>query len=160
MKRPFVLGAALVLAAGGAQAGSCTDADRIKATQQIERVVAWDQLHKAWQDFRQCDSEASISELYTDALLRLIVEWKNVRGLADPFTGDKDYREFVVKHLRDPFAKDDLESIYSRATMDCPRGMDAFCKEIAVAVRPAAAASAPVPAVSPPPAPAAAAQPK
>ncbi len=154
MKRTWALGAVLALAAGAAdsQSDACTDKDRIAAAQEIERIVGWDQLHRAWRDYRQCDGEA-ISELYTEALLRLIVEWKNVRGLADPFASEAGYRQFVLKHLRDPYAKDDLESIYSRAKMDCPAGLDAFCQEIAAAARPGAspppAAPAPTP-VSPP----------
>ena len=77
-----------------------------------------------------------MDEIFTDALLRCIVEWKNVDGLAKPMEKDAAYRDFVHKHLNSPAAKSDLDSVYSRAKMSCPKGLDAFCTDIAMTVKP------------------------
>ena len=50
---------------------------------------------------------------------------------------DADYKAFVVEHLQSPAAKDDLPTIYSRAKKECPKGLDAFCADMADVVKPA-----------------------
>ena len=117
-----------------AQDKTCTKADSAAADKAIERVVTWQQLEKAWRDYRQCDT-GSVDELYTDALLRLTVEWKNVNVLAESMQKDPQYRDFVYRHLQSPAAKDDRESVYSRAKSSCPGSLTAWCGELAEAVK-------------------------
>ena len=140
----------------------CTKADASNAEKAIDRVVTWPQLYKAWQDWHQCDNEASVSDVYTDAVLRLGVAWKNVDGLATPMKSDPQYREFIYKHLKSDAAKDDRDAIYARAKKDCPSNLDAFCTEMGDTVKAAleaddakakakatpAAAAAPAPAAT------------
>jgi hypothetical protein len=127
----------LLLAALGAaaQGKECTPAESAAAEKAIDRVVNWEHLYKAFKDYRHCD-KGNVAEVYTEALLRCIVEWKHVEGLAKPMQSDKEYREFVVRHLNTPQAKPDLDSIYSRAKMSCPKGLDDFCKDIQATVKP------------------------
>src|SRR4051812_18807355 len=53
---------ACMIAAGAfaaqAQDKPCTKADEGAAAKAIDRVVTWPQLHKTWQDYRQCDTGA------------------------------------------------------------------------------------------------------
>jgi hypothetical protein len=112
----------------------CSKADAATAEKAIDRVVNWGQLHKAYVDYRHCDADA-VGEVYTDALLRLAVEWKNVPAFADAMNKDAGFKEFVHKHLLSPAAKDDRESVYSRAKSSCPKGMDAFCADLAAVVK-------------------------
>jgi hypothetical protein len=132
----IVLTGAVLLVAGAAIAADkpCTKADAAAAEKSIDRVSTWPQLHKAWQDYRHCDKN-SIEELYTDALLRLMVDWKNVEALAGTMEKDAQYKEFVYAHLRSPAAKDDLDAVYSRAKASCPKGQEAFCAELAEAAK-------------------------
>ena len=111
---------------------ACSPAEMQKAQKAIDMVVTWQQLNKAWKDWRQCDA-GEVADTYTDALLRLMVEWKNVDALADSMK-DPEYRAFVGAHLRSPAAKDDLASVRSRATQSCPKGRDEVCKQVAAAV--------------------------
>lgn len=117
-----------------AQDKPCTKADAAAAEKAIDRVVMWTQLEKAWQDYRHCDS-GPIADQYTDALLRLLVDWKKPEVLAEAIGRDPQYKAFVVAHIQSPVAKDDRESIYSRATADCPRNLSAFCNDIAEAAK-------------------------
>jgi len=112
----------------------CARADIGNAQRAIDKIVSWSQLRKAWSDYRQCDT-GDVADQYTDALLRLMVDWKNVDELASATSKDPDYKAFVLDHLKSPAAKDDQPTVYSRAKKDCPKSLDAFCAEVAEAVK-------------------------
>ena len=111
---------------------ACPPAEAAKAEKSVDQVVTWTQLHKAWRDWKHCDT-GNVADVYTDAILRLMVEWKNVEALAEPIK-DPDYKSFIHAHLKSPAAKDDQSAIRSRATQSCPKGQDALCADIASAV--------------------------
>ena len=126
----------VVAAAASAQAQkACSKADAAAAEKAIERVVNWPGLQKAYTDYRHCDT-GPVDELYTDAMLRLMVEWKHVDAIADAVGKDAEYKQWVHKHLNSPAAKDDRESVYSRAKASCPAKQGAFCAELAEVVKP------------------------
>jgi len=128
----MIAGAAL---GASAQDKQCTKADEAAASKAIDRVVQWGQLQKSWQDYRHCDSGA-IDDAYTDALMRMLVEWKKPEALAGSMDKDPAYAAFVIKHIKSPAAKDDRESVYSRAKGACPANLTAFCDKIAEASKP------------------------
>ena len=135
MRLVCVLACALLATVAFAQDKACSPAEAAMAEKAVDRVVNWEQLYKAYKDYRHCD-KGSVDEVFTEALLRCIVEWKHVEGLAKPMQADKDYREFVLRHLNSPQAKADVDSIYSRAKMNCPKGLDEWCGQIASAAKP------------------------
>jgi len=113
----------------------CTPADKAKAEKGVDNVVNWAQMQKAYLDFAHCDT-GEVADLYTDALLRLIVEWKNVEAFSAAMQKDPKFKEFVYEHLKSPAAKDDRSAIYSRCSQGCPKGQEAFCTELAAVVNP------------------------
>ena len=113
----------------------CTKADAANAQKGLDRASSWAQMHKTWQEFRHCDADASADQ-FTDALMRLIIDWKNVGDFAGTLQKDAKFKEFVHAHLRSPAAKADLEDVYARAKSQCPQGLDAFCTELADAAKP------------------------
>ena len=137
----MIVVAALGVAAAQAQDKPCSKADSAAAEKAIDRVVEWGQLQKAYVDYRHCDT-GNVADLYTDALLRLAVEWKNVNAFASAMEKDEKFRAFVYEHLKSPAAKDDQEAVYSRAKANCPKGLDSFCAQLAEAVKPAEAPKA------------------
>jgi hypothetical protein len=130
---------AAILAAGAfaaqAQDKACTKPDSAAAEKALDRVVTWSQLQKAWQDYRQCDA-GNVDALFTDALMRMLVEWKTPDALAGSMDKDPAYAAFVMKHIKSPAAKEDRESVYSRAKQSCPPNLSAFCEKIAEASKP------------------------
>lgn len=128
--------AALAVGSAAAQQKGCSSADVAAAEKAIDRVMSWSALQKAFQDFGHCDS-GPVDELFTDALLRLAVDWKNVDAFAADVQKDPRYKQFVHRHLRSPAARDDQEAVYSRAKSSCPAKLDNFCAEIADVVKPA-----------------------
>lgn len=143
MKWPLLvpLASCCLLSIAHAADKACTRPDIANAQRAIDAVVTWPQLRKAWADYRQCDS-GEIADMYTDALLRVAVSWKNPEQLAADAEKDPGYKTFVFEHLKSPAAKDDLPSIKSRAASMCPKGHDAFCTELSESLKPVGAAPA------------------
>lgn len=115
----------------------CSRTDIANAQKNIDAVVTWPQLRKAWADYHHCDT-GEIADLYTDAVLRLAVAWKNAEQFTNDAGKDAGYKAFVVEHLKSPAAKDDLPSIKGRLKSSCPKGSDAFCAEMSDELKSAA----------------------
>ena len=130
------IAACLALDAAHAADKPCTKADATNADKAIERVLNWSQLQKAWVDYRHCDTGV-VADNYTDALMRMMVDWKSMDALATAIQKDAQYKEFIYAHLASPAAKDDHAMVYSRARTGCPKGLDEFCTELSEAVKPA-----------------------
>lgn len=139
--------ACAVLACGSAAAQKeCTRAESAAAEKATDRIVNYGQLSKAYKDYRHCNAGV-VEENFTDAILRLLVAWKDVDTVASDLQSDPEYKKFIHRHLTSPAAKDDRPSIYSRAKSSCPPIQDEFCKELMEVVKdPARAAPAPAPA--------------
>jgi hypothetical protein len=137
MKALFWIPILACLALGAAQAAdkACTKADAANAEKAIDKVLNWPQLQKAWQDFRHCDSD-KVADSFTDALMRMMVDWKSMDSLATAMQKDPQYKEFIYAHAKSEAAKDDAAMIYSRARASCPKNLDEFCAELADAVKP------------------------
>ncbi len=126
---------AMAAVAANAQGKACTKADEAAAAKAVDRIVMWSQLQKTWQDYGHCDAGA-IDDAFTDAVMRMLVEWKKPEVLAEQMDKDPAYATFIVKHIKSPAAKDDRESVYSRAKASCPGNLSAFCGKIAEASKP------------------------
>src|SRR5690606_26562391 len=109
--------------------------DAAKAEKAFDRVSTWQQLHEAFRDHGHCD-QGALEDLHTDTLLRLMVEWRNVEGLAEAMQKDAKYKAFIYRHVLRPMAKPDHPALYSRAKKSCPAGLDSFCAELAELVKP------------------------
>jgi len=143
-----------------AQDKSCSKADAAKAEKVVDNVTSFAQLHKAWQDWRHCDT-GTVSEVYTDAVFRLLVDWKGLDGLASSLNASADYKTWLLARVKSG-SKEDRAAIFSRAKTSCPRGQDGLCSDLIAAASdetqktaaPAADTStlAPLPALAPAPA--------
>ena len=122
----------LAFAAGAAHAQdkTCSPAQSAAAEKAMDRVVNWELMYKTWQEFGHCDTGLA-EDVFTDALMRMAVEWKNVDQFARRYQGDPKFKAFVDKHIRSLGAKDDAKSLYSRAKQSCPPKLEAFCAELA-----------------------------
>ena len=128
---------------------TCTKVDQQEAMKAIDRVSSWLTLQSTWKTYRHCDS-GEIGGAFTEALLRLIIDWKNIEQLANQMK-EPEYEDFIVKHLTSPEAKNDAEDVYSRAKKKCPSTLTAWCTKIASTVdeqplKPIAPAAPPAPA--------------
>ena len=129
---PLVVAGWMMATGAWAADGACAKADAAHAQKAIDRAMTWSQLQKAQQDFGQCDS-GDVGDAYTDALLRLLVDWQDVPALAQAMD-DPPFRKFVLSHLRGA-PREDRDAVYSRAKASCPAGQAAFCAQIADAAK-------------------------
>lgn len=132
----FIAVAVLALTAGGAaaQEKACSQADSAAAEKALDRVVNWDLMYKAWKEYGHCD-RGLVEDVFTDALMRLAVEWKHVDQFAARYQGDAQFKAFVNKHLKSLTGREDAKSVHSRARQSCPPKHDAFCAELAEAAK-------------------------
>ncbi|HUQ29731.1 MAG TPA: hypothetical protein VM051_14140 [Usitatibacter sp.] len=144
MKKLALVVLAALMPAAYAADKPCPPAEAARAEKSVDTVVTWAHLHKAWKDWKHCDSGA-VADVYTDAILRLMVEWKNVDALGEGMK-DPEYKSFIQAHLRSPAAKDDRGSIMSRVSQSCPKGHGALCKDIEAGLLDEAPKPAPAPA--------------
>ena len=104
------------------------------AEKAVDKVVNYPGLYRAFKEFGHCD-KGPVEDVFTDAILRLMVEWKDVDTVAADVQRDADYKKFIHRHLQSPAAKEDRESIYSRAKSSCPMTQGPFCAEIIEVVK-------------------------
>jgi len=134
MKRLCLVLLTMAFAAGAFAQKPCSANDAATAEKVVDRVVNWDQLYKAFQDYRHCD-QGPVADVYTDALMRCLVEWKQVDALAGTMQKDKDYHDFIFRHLR-AASGEDQKSVFARAKMSCPKGLEPWCGELIDASKP------------------------
>lgn len=142
---------AISLAAGlaHAQEKPCSRADAAAAEKAIDMIVAWPQLQRAWRDYSHCDT-GPVGESFTDAVLRLAVEWRNVDALGEAMK-DPRFKAFMIRHLKSPTAQPDHDSIYSRVKASCPGNHADMCAELAEIVKRPVKAAPPAPPEPPQP---------
>jgi hypothetical protein len=121
---------------------TCSKNEAAAVEKAMDRVNSWPALYKAYNDYRHCDLD-NTADAFTDAILRLMVDWKNIDVLAASVAKDADYKSWMEKHLLSPAAKDDLPSLYSRAKTMCPPAQAAYCADLATLVKPLGAGSTP-----------------
>ena len=115
---------------------NCSAADTAAAQKAVDKIVTWANLEKAWRDYGHCDT-GPVEDGFTDALMRLMVGWKQVEVIAGSMARDEGYKKFVYKHLLGQGAtNDDREDLYALAKKQCPTNQDAFCTELADTVKP------------------------
>jgi hypothetical protein len=129
----ILLGAAVALAGAGSWAAdkACSKADAAKAEKAVDMVNDFRQLERAWKDWKHCD-EGAVADIYNDAVMRLLVDWKGVDVLANTMQASPEYGDWVVRRIKYA-TKDDRQAVYSRAKTGCPAKLDAFCGQIAAA---------------------------
>ena len=128
--RMVVVLVAFAAAGAHAQGKACSAAESAAAEKAMDRVVNWDLMYNTWKEHGRCDT-APTEDVFTDALMRLAVEWKHVDQFARRYQGDPAFKTFVNKHVRRPVAAEDAKSLYSRAKQSCPPKLEAFCAELA-----------------------------
>jgi hypothetical protein len=131
---PALVALALMASAPAMAQKECSKADAAAAEKSVDRVVNYPGLLKAWRDYGHCD-KGPVEDVFTDAILRLMVEWKDVDTIAQDMGRDPNYKKFIHAHLQSPAAKDDRQSIYSRAKVSCPLTQGAFCAELLEVVK-------------------------
>ena len=134
ISRVVLIGALAIATCAHAQK-TCSAGDAALAQKAADKVVSWQNLEKMYHDYRHCDS-GPVEDAFTDALMRLMVGWKNIDVISAAMAKDAEYKAWVYKHVMSPAAKDDREDVYALAKKNCPSSQAAFCDDLASTVKP------------------------
>lgn len=131
----LVLCGAVAIATSAFAQKTCSAGDSAAAQKAVDKIVTWQSLEKAYHDYKHCDT-GPVEDGFTDAMMRLMVGWKNIDALAKAMEKDAEYKAWVYKHLMSDASKDDREDVYALAKKQCPSSQAAFCEDLALTVKP------------------------
>jgi hypothetical protein len=135
ISRLVLVCAAVAIATSANAQKTCSAGDAAAAQKAVDKIVTWQNLEKAWRDYRHCDT-GPVEDGFTDAMMRLMVGWKNLDVVSAAMAKDAEYKAWIYKHLMSPMAKDDREDVYALAKKKCPSSEAMFCEELAGTVKP------------------------
>ena len=122
----------LVLTLSGNSAGQarqrvCTPAEAKGAEAEAETLRTWDELHRSFRPYSQCD-DGVIAEGYSESVIRLLVDhWNTLNRLISAGSGDSSFLRFVIRHVDPTASGDDLKKIKLLAKTQCPEASGAIC---------------------------------
>jgi len=126
----FSYSVALPLFATPAQQKECTDAEAKSAIDQSDQLKDWKSAYEFFKHFGHCD-DGAIAEGYSDSVAKLLAkDWKHLGVLDGLISNDKDFKNFVFRHIDETADTDDLKAIVKNAKLRCPSGKDALCKSL------------------------------
>ena len=114
-----------------AAATRCTVDDVSAAMSEIGRQEDWAGVYQSFKRYRHCD-EGVVAEEYSDAIGHLLAHnWEQVAGLVNLVGSDREFGEFVVRHIDENIGEADAQLIVSNARSRCPSKARWLCKAIA-----------------------------
>ena len=136
MKLLLILAPMLLAVSGDclAQVPGCSPAQAKDAEQSVDYLRSWADLHRAFRSFAACDDGAT-AEGWDDFVARTLARrWDQFEGLQRIAAKDKTFRAFVLRHVSETAAAEDLNRALRNARERCPRDGKALCTEIANAI--------------------------
>ena len=125
-----VLALALCVCNGLAQQSACTDREARRAETEADSLRSWDDLYRSYKLYRECD-DAAIAEGYSESVARILVDhWRTLSRLARLASRDADFRHFVIRHIDDTLATEDVKKIRANADKRCPTSSRDLCHDL------------------------------
>jgi hypothetical protein len=110
---------------------ACTQQEANQADTEIDFLKDWDHLHHWYQKFQQCD-DGALAEGYSDAVAKLLADdWNHFTRLLSLTRSDKQFQQFVLKHIDETISAADARKIASNANSKCPTGGEVLCRLVA-----------------------------
>jgi hypothetical protein len=108
----------------------CTHADAEKADYEASRLRSWDKLYQSYLRYSGCD-DGSIGEGYSDSVSQLLARHWDSFAQALPFLrSNAEFYKFILRHIDQTIANDDLKVIRANAIHFCPTGGNEECRQI------------------------------
>jgi hypothetical protein len=109
---------------------NCSAAEAIKAETESSSLESWDALHRAYNQYKQCD-DGAIAEGYSDTVARLLTRhWASVSELDAIARKDAGFRNFVIRHIDSLMSPSEAKTILANAFSKCPSGSNELCRLI------------------------------
>ena len=113
-----------------AQQPSCTNLEAKYAETEADTLRSWDALHRSYQTYARCD-DGAIAEGYSESVARILVDhWATLPRLDEIAKKDPSFQDFVLKHVDETLAMNDVKAIQMNATRHCPSHLGRFCRQL------------------------------
>jgi hypothetical protein len=109
------------------QKRQCTKDEAIQALTEADSLDDWDQVHRSYLRFSQCD-DGAIAEGYADSVSKLLANnWGSFGRLLTLASADRMFQQFVLNHLDPTVPQIVLLKISTNARSNCPVGGRSLC---------------------------------
>jgi hypothetical protein len=130
---PFVVGLVVLFCGTSVAANSrlpCSDKDAMEAEKAVDYLRTWKDLHISYLKYSACD-DGAIAEGWSDFVVSTLSHrWSTLGDLEALIKHDKNYEQFILRHIDATTDEKDLSNIVTHASKDCPGGFEELCSKI------------------------------
>jgi hypothetical protein len=117
----------LVIAVVNVRAGDlCND----KADPALFSLKNWNDLSLWYENYSECDDGYFAEGLSDFVVVSLAKRWKDMPSLQIEITKNREFKDFVLKHIDTTTDSNDLRTIGRNVKTKCPVNLHPLCKEI------------------------------
>jgi len=108
----------------------CSTLEASQAEREADELEDWNSVYLSFKRFGHCD-EGTISEKYSASVSRLLIhDWNNLDALLRLAASDKDFEQFVIRHIDETMSEDEAAQVIDNARLHCPAEAQWLCKSI------------------------------
>jgi hypothetical protein len=113
-----------------ALADKCSQQDGFIAEAATDHLDSWKKLAQARKQFERCD-DGGVAEGLSDAVARLLARhWETLPKLVSLIHAEPGLEPFVLAHLNESDDFDDLKTIRTLASSQCPTSAAKLCAKL------------------------------
>ncbi len=111
---------------------TCTKEDAIRAETESSSLQNWSEVYNSYRSSVHCD-DASIAEGYSNSIAHLLSEeWDTIDQLNQLVSRDRNFEQFVLRHIDELMSPAQAEKIRENAVAHCTRRASRLCKSISI----------------------------
>lgn len=97
----------------------CTTGQARVAEKRVSSITSWGQFHSIYKAFQHCD-DGAVGEGFSESVsLLLTSQWRSINQFARLAQKDKNFLEFVLKHIDETVPEERLRNIENNAASRC-----------------------------------------
>lgn len=113
----------------------CSKKDEIYIERMAAKVTNWNQLHKLYKRYHQCD-DGAIAEGFSESVSIILSQsWGQLGSLQLIIKKDASFETFVLNHLDETLPEERLQSIENLARNSCPGSARKLCDNILIKLK-------------------------
>lgn len=109
---------------------TCSKRDEIHVERLAAKVTNWNQLHKLYKRYHQCD-DGAIAEGFSESISIILSQsWGQLGSLQLIINKDTSFETFILNHLDETLPEERLQMIEKLARNSCPGSARKLCDNI------------------------------
>jgi hypothetical protein len=102
----------------------------MEAEKAVDYLRTWKDLYISYLKYSACD-DGSIAEGWSGFVVSTLSQrWSTLGDLEALIKHDKNYEQFILRHIDATTDEKDLSNIVTHASKDCPDGFEELCSKI------------------------------